>query len=197
MTLLIAAAAAFELEPLTTILTARRLDFKVFTVGIGALEAARNANALAASAANKDVWFLGSCGIFAGFNGVEVVEARSVSWLPYGLRTGKSYKIAGSMPSIPLPSAAISQTGKKVDMLCSTTISLDPFLPVGYDPKGYAENIELYSITGPVMETCRSFRAIFGVTNAVGRDAHRQWQANYREAAQACAYFIGNQLGQC
>jgi purine-nucleoside phosphorylase len=198
MTVLIVAAAQFEIEPFTRALNLEGRSCESFICGIGALEAAKNSVPLEQAALDKEVIFLGSCGIFQSFEPLEIVECQTVHWLPYDLRVGKGYKIAGTMAPIHLRTAQEKKSAARlVDVVCSSTISLDPFLPEGFDSIKTVENIELYSVSAAILATCRSFRAFLAVTNAVGPNAHREWQANFAAAAQECANFIGKHLSGC
>jgi hypothetical protein len=195
---LLVAAAQFEIAPLIAALNLGDDPTASYIFGIGALEAARNSVFLHELSKGRDVIFLGTCGIFAGFNPLEIVECRTAHWLPFGLRVGKTYKIAGSMPPINILKGQEKATSaRSVDVVCSSTISLDSHLPPDFDPLVTVENIELYSVSEAILRSCQSFRAFLTVTNSVGPEAHVQWRGNYMEAAGESAKFIGKWLAEC
>lgn len=190
--ILLVAAAEFEIDPL-------RHGFLEHSqhalVGIGALQAAKNAHALSGLASGKDVVFVGSCGTFGKFSGLELVRATRVLWSPTSDRLGDSYTIDGSANPYLTPEPPLwSQFLRPVTVLCSPSISTTARLPDDYNPASCVENIELYSCVQELLNCSKSFVAILAITNAIGKDAHQQWRENYLEAARKTADFVASSL---
>lgn len=167
-------------------------DENFASCGIGPLAAAKAVASLAEQAVNRDVVFIGTAGIFAPhFTKPYLVRATGVRWLQADERLGHAYSIPGIYPRMKLTSLpAWSKSLPSCEVVCTSTISLAAKLPDDLDPTHTIENLELYSCAHEVSFAARSFVALFGITNAIGPDAHQQWRTHHSEAASLTAQFI-------
>ncbi len=183
-------AAVFEHAPLREYLPTLN-DTNFALCGIGPLAAAKAAERLADAARNRDVIFIGTAGVFGEFISPYVARAVGVRWLQADERLGHAYAVDGIYPRIPLPTAPPWATHlPATEVLCTSTISLDPHLPTAVTTASCVENLELYSCAGELLASAKSFVALFGITNTIGRHAHQQWQQHHAEAARLTAKFI-------
>lgn len=196
MDLLVVSAAEFEVRPLVATLRRRGIPAATFHVGIGALEAATHAAAVATAARGKHVVFVGTAGTFGEFSRPWLCTASHVAWMPTCERMGLGYGIPrGSIHQVTLPGPAKFALGlPEATVLCSPSISLDSSfhenVRAKLDPSRCVENLELYSCVRPVLSAASSFEVIIGITNAVGPDAHQQWKTWNEEAAEMTAAWI-------
>ena len=82
MNLSIIAAAKFEVEALKNVLEQLGFTPEVHVLGIGALNAAKNARPIAEACRGKNVVFVGTCGSFNHFSKPYLVTGKEVHWLP-------------------------------------------------------------------------------------------------------------------
>ncbi len=185
-------AAAFEYAPLREQLQSRSFysDAQFFEVGIGPINSAQFVASNLTSFKNKNVIYIGTAGTFGNFEGVRIVRAATVQWLPTCERHGLSYAVKPD-PILKLdrPLSALAELDS-VKVICSTNVSLSNELPVELIPKNTVENLELYSCARQIAGVSASFTGILGITNAIGKDAHQQWRSNFHEAAQLSASII-------
>lgn len=197
--LLIIAAALFEVEETVQKLRDQGIDAHAKPIGVGALAAAYNARTLADQCAGANVFFLGTCGTFARFEEVRLVQVGSAHWLPTSDRLGLSYTVQGICPprQLPKPPEALTALPSLpiVTAICGPSISLDATLPSTFPRETSVENLELYSVLPDVAERAKSFAAILAVTNGVGPSAHQEWRRNFRTAAILTAEYLA-QLGK-
>ena len=212
---LLVSAAAFEIAPLIARLRRNRnfesrgFDFIAAETGVGALAAAATAQGLGVLAQNRHVIFVGTAGIFSGFDDLKGSEALAaptlctaslVAWLPTCERLGLGYGIPrGTIHQITVPPAqhaALKLPALRV--LCSPSISLEAGfsknLAATFDPVTTLENLELFSCIKPLLAFGKSVDIVLGVTNAIGPDAHEQWKKNHKPAAELAAEHIERNL---
>ena len=192
---LLIAAAKFELDPLASSLQQHGHAPETRITGVGALNAAKKARALAELCRGRDVVFVGTCGTFGTFTKVHLVRATDVLWLPTCERLGFSYTVKDSAPPITLPEPpAFARSLPPRRVICSPSISLVAKLPDGQQGEGLVENLELYSCIGEIAAQAASVAVILAVTNAIGPDAHLQWRQNFAGAAGMTAEFVSSRL---
>ncbi len=184
---LIVSAVPFEVQPLQDL----GLNIDYFFVGIGPINAAKSAAALAEKARGCDVVFVGTSGIAGPFTSPRLVVAERVIWSPVCERHGLAYTVKNSAPEIILPAPLpFALQLPKAAVLVSPTISLVES-PVS---KGlFVENLELYSIAEELKSVSRSLTVILCITNSLGKHAHSEWQLNFRNAANiTCDFLLKN-----
>lgn len=193
----IIAAAKFELDPLVGALQEKGLTPTTKLIGIGAINAAKRARAVAESCRGRHVVFVGTCGTFGSFSRMHLVRASEVIWLPTCERMHLSYTVKDSAPPItlPPPPAYISSLPER-KVICSPGISLVSKLPDNLAPELCVENLELYSCIGEIATQAASLSVVLAVTNAVGPDSHSQWRQHFAGAAGATAEFLCARLAK-
>lgn len=195
MDLSIVAAARFEVEPLKNAVEHLGYVPEVHLVGIGAINAAKNARLVAEACRGKNVVFVGTCGTFGEFSKPQLITGTEIHWLPTSDRMGFSYTVKDTAPAItiknPLPSIA-GLPSKKI--MCGPSISKVTTLPDGYTPHEWVENLELYSCAQEISAKAASFSVIFCITNAIGPDAHVQWKEHFANAATETAEYFKSRL---
>jgi hypothetical protein len=181
---LVIAAHPLETKPLAA-------DFECFHFGVGAILAAQNSAALASRVKGRDVIYVGTGGIFGSFCEPELFQPIRVHWSDSGLRLKCSYAIKGDLEPVDLPKEPAAAL-PVCEVVCSATISLMPEPPLVPQPKKdfILENIELYSIAKPLIEAAQSVKFIIASTNAVGSNAHQDWQKYANRAAELTAQFV-------
>ncbi len=185
---LIVAAAQFEASPVLKSLEKIGVSADLFILGVGALEAARQSTKL--DTKGRDVIYVGSCGLFDNFNGLELVGVEKAVWLPTCERHGLSYSIKNTNPPVAFSQyPKWSENIERKIVICSPTISISPKLPELFIPKNTVENVELYSAANKLIEA-KSLSLLLAVTNQIGPTAHTQWKQNFKNASQVVADFI-------
>lgn len=191
----IIAAAKFEIEPLVAELKQHGHSPEFGLVGIGAINAAKNARVTADFCRNRDVIFVGTCGSFVPFDGVKLIRATKVFWSPTGERVGLAYTVRDTAPPISLPDPPIWATQLDTrQVLCSPTISLTNHLSPNLPAEALVENLELYSCISDIAEVCATLAVILAITNQVGPDSHAQWRQYFSIAASRTAEFIAGNI---
>jgi hypothetical protein len=193
--LTIIAAAKFEVEPLKNVLEQLGFTPEVHVVGIGALNAAKNARPIAESCRGKNVVFVGTCGSFGPFSKPYLVTGKDVHWLPTSDRLGFSYTIKDTAPAIPLKKRGdLVQGIPEKTILCGPSISTIGTLPEQYIADSCVENLELYSCAAEISAKAAEFSVVLCVTNTVGPDSHSQWKEHFLGAATETAEFFKNAI---
>lgn len=194
MSIVIVAAAKFEIDPLLTAFKQIGVDVEYQLVGIGAINSAKNAKAIADSCRKKSVIFIGTCGTFASFSEIQLIRANTVHWSPACERLGLGYTVRDTAPTITLPQPPTWVCSLPVrEVLCSPTISLTDKLPNSISPDISVENLELYSCIDEIATSCDQLAVILAITNQIGPDSHIQWRQHFEAAAQRASDFvIGN-----
>ena len=185
--LIIIAAVDFEFSPLKKLFP----DAIFFEFGIGALAAAARISAAKSKFENKDILYIGTAGTFSKFENVEVVRASTVAWLPTCQRQNLSYSVEKN-PLLTLNSHSQFASISPRNVVCAPNVSLVDNLPAELTPKNTIENIELYSVASHLLPIAKSFTAVLGITNAVGKNSHEQWKANFKTAANEIALTLQN-----
>ncbi len=187
----VVAAVDFEYRLLHTRFQNTKIPVTFTTFGIGALESAANAKQLAQTLTGKHVIYIGTCGTFGRFSGVELVSAEEARWSCIGERMGKAYKIKNTMNPLPIPLNPTWVEGlKRKTCLCAASISLDTRLSPDQEAENLIENVELYGIASYISDSVASLTPLLAVTNAVGPDAHAQWLKNHQAAAALTADYV-------
>ncbi len=190
-------AVEFEIAPLISLLKQKRLEFSTFEFGIGPLAASRKFSLLEKSCEKKDVIYVGTCGDFSGFSGIQLVSAERTVFLPTCERHNLSWSIEGLYPPISLESSSfITRSLTKKTVVTSPNISKTNLLPPGFVPKDCVENLELYAVAEAVKSSARSFAVVLATTNAISEKARAEWRQNYQEAARLSAQYIVDHLNQ-
>lgn len=183
MSLTIISAVDFETDLIKEKSLELHKPLEFIYCGIGALNASENSALLKNMTYNKNVLFIGSCGIFGSFRHISLVSASDVYWLPYGERVRKTYCVRDLEPPIDISSKKtnLSKETDSCSMICAPSISLDDCLPETFK-NTVCENLELYSVVKAIYKNCATFDNIFAVVNKVGPDAHSQWKSNFKKA---------------
>ena len=192
---LIVSAVLFESESLQQ-LSGDTFDY--YECGIGSINAAQKSVELARLAAGRHVIFTGSCGTFATFAEPYLVTTTTTLWLPTAYRTGDAYGVQGQ--DLPLSwsdrVSTIASDLPQVTTICSPGISRTNILADDFKKDQHVENLELYAVAAPLLKSCRQLDVIFGVTNAIGPDAHQQWKKHFRATAEMAAEYIWRRFGE-
>ncbi len=186
-------AADFEVSALKALCGNK---FRYLSCGIGSLQAAKREAGLVELCEGKDVIFVGSCGSFGPFTGIELVTVRKVHWLPPCERMGKAWSIENLSPPFEIQEAEISKSLPKKVLLASSTISKSAEIQDEMrslyelpDDGELVENLELYSLSG-LVGLARSFTVVLAVTNQVGPRGREQWSEHFIAASKITAEFI-------
>jgi len=193
--LTIIAAAKFEVEPLKNVLEQLGFTPEVHVVGVGALNAAKNARPIAEACRGKKVVFVGTCGTFGSFSKPFLVTGKEVHWQPTSDRLGFSYTVKDSAPMITLKKRSdLVQGLPEKSILCCPSISTIGTLPENFTADNCVENLELYSCAAEISAKAADFSVILCVTNSVGPDSHSQWKQHFLGAATETADFFKTAL---
>ena len=188
-------AASFEAEPLAKLLQTHSLDFTVTPVGIGAIAAATGIEVNAQNARGRHAVFVGTCGSFAPFTAPELITPSRVLWLPTCERAGLSYSIPDTTPEISCEnSGPLTSTLREAVVVCAPNISLSALLPASLDGVKTVENVELYCCYRQLKDNALTLSVVLATTNEIGKNAHQQWKANHKHAAQLTADYLGKQI---
>ena len=195
MEITLVSAARFEAEAFLRAATTPNLTINYLSCGIGALHAAKEESRLARLCRGKQVLFIGTCGSFAPFHGVELVQIDQVHWLPTCERAGYADSIAGLHPPIVLPEAPAWLDLPIRTALCGPTISrydlISAKLQAGLAAKDLlVENLELYSCIGAIAHSCQSLAVVLAITNEISDLGRSQWREHYLEAAEKTAAYL-------
>jgi len=195
--ILLVSATGFEVDPTFEALKSLGHEVEKFTVGIGALEAAKRAHALADVVKNQNVIFIGSCGHFTSFDDgqIKLTSAKTVHWLPTCERQSLSYSIKGSSPPVTMKTPPSWCSLKQSNVLCAPAISLTDTLPSKFTPSECVENVELYSVANE-LNSAKTLAVILAITNKVGLNSHEQWKSGFKLAAQETSDFIKRHLNE-
>ena len=167
----IVTAARFEAEPTLESLTRHGVMHEYHELGIGPMNASHRLVSLSAALRGKQVIVLGSCGVFAGFNGPTLVTANAVHWLSAGQRHGLSESPEWLHPSLACEPSSFELPG--VQVITAPEISFEPVINqqslnvIGSEPAFIVENMELYPCVKWLAPVARSFDVILGITNAI------------------------------
>jgi len=189
--LTIIAAAKFEVEPLKNVLEQFGFTPEVHVLGVGALNAAKNARPIAETCRGKNVIFVGTCGTFGSFSKPFLVTGKDVYWSPTSDRLGFSYTVKDTAPLIQLKKRCdLVQGLPEKSILCCPSISTIGTLPEHFVPENCVENLELYSCANEISSKAAEFSVVLCVTNTVGPDSHSQWKENFLSAATETADYF-------
>ena len=186
----IVSAAWYEADATVSALKAASIHHVQCELGVGSIKAAKNAAAVAEKCRGKNVIFIGTCGIFAEFSSVKIVRGSTVEWLPACVRNGFAYSVPSEQGpfNLPLPLQTFVDL-QPVNVICSSSISLSP-VPTPARPILCVENLELFSCYEELSTSGNSLTVLLGITNRIGPNAHPQWTANHKIAADQCANLI-------
>jgi hypothetical protein len=191
--LTIISAASFEVQPLKKLMP--QLEF--IECGIGCLNTAKNTQLLKKKTKNKDIIFVGSCGVFAEFDSTKLVTVNKIKWLPTCERMGLSETIENLHPDINLKTPKYFKELEQTTALTSAAISSDATINIKHQHLLRAtlvENLEIYPLASAILPGVNSLEILLGITNAVGPLGRKQWRENFRKIAEISAYFIQNKL---
>lgn len=186
--LVVVSATPYEVEPFLKRLTVAKIAYTYIECGIGALDASANGALNQERCRNHRVIFIGTCGIYAPFREVEIVQISAVHWLPLCQSLGQSYTVSDTPPLI-VPSNS-RWSLRKIDLICTPNISLVGTM-LG---NNYGENLEAYAFLRSIIDSASSIDVVMAVTNSVGEQAHRQWQDNHRYARDMCSDIVAHAL---
>lgn len=192
---LIIAAARFEAEATILKLQSIGIVVEFLELGIGALAAVRSIATFDRFNKNQKIFYIGTCGLFGHFTGVELVVPVGVFYSDTAERLGLAYSIKGQYPEFLLNTPPeLSELGlRSVDVVSSGAISLEEHLPENLKKtaRPLVENLEIYGALPQLISSGLTVYAVLGVTNKIGREAHEEWKAHFRKAAEMTASLIG------
>ncbi len=188
---LVLAAAEFEVEKSLEVLRAQGQPFDFLELGIGSISAAYCLGFHKEKMSTYDkVIYIGTCGIFGDFEGLQLVRPKKCFYSDPAERFGLAYSIPGQYPVYDL--AALSGDSNAdltwVDVLSSGVITLTAEKsPPKLDPsRPLVENLELYGASR-CLASLKNLGGVYiylAVTNNIGPSAHKQWQDHYKKADQ-------------
>lgn len=194
MEILVTSAVEFEAAPTLNALERAGIRYEYLPFGIGCLNSAASADRIATAALNKNVVYLGSCGVFGDFDQPYFVTAGDVIWRPLAERLGLAYGIASATPDLKVDQRYNTFTNSlpRARVLCSPSISKDPTLDTRDQNLSVplVENLELYSALPYFLKNCATFDVLLGVTNSIGPGAHEQWKSNFQTVAEKSAEYL-------
>ena len=173
--MIIVSAARYEAEPLL----ASFPDWQYIECGVGIFAASVAALRNYQRLIGQDILYVGSCGSFKPFTGIEVVRGDSIVWLPTCERMSASYAVADT-PILSVQCRSEFSSISSCQVICSPNVSKQ----LTHQDDHQVENIEAYAFFYPIHNHIRSAQILLAITNQVGEQAHQQWQANYRQAAK-------------
>ncbi len=187
--MIVVAAAKFETEPLRNKL-APQVGIDWLCCGVGVIAAAAAGQRLRISCRGREVIFIGSCGTFGKFKKIMLCRAQALHWSPTCARTGLSYAVDAT-PPLSCPSSSCYNDLPVAEVFCAPNISLTNTLPAAA-PAGIlcVENVEAYAFLSQLGDTASSVSVLLAITNAVGKDAHQQWQQHHAQAARLTAAYV-------
>lgn len=187
--MVIVSAAEFETKPLRTALT-QQANVDWLACGVGALAAATAGQRLHIPCRGREVLFIGTCGTFNKFKQVELCRIKTLHWSPTCERVGLSYAV-DETPPLPLNSSGCYDDLPAAEVFCAPNISLTNALPAAAQAGMLCvENVEAYACLSLLTKTARSIDVLLAITNAVGKDAHPQWQRYHIQAAELTATYV-------
>lgn len=186
--LVVVSATPYEVEPFLEQLTIADIAHTYIECGIGALNASANGALNRERCRDHQVIFIGTCGIYAPFRKVEVVQINTVHWLPLCQSLGQSYTVSNTPPLV-VPSNSRWPL-RRIDLICTPNISLVGTM-LG---NNYGENLEAYAFLRSIIDSASSIDVVMAVTNSVGEQAHQQWQDNHQSARDMCSNFLRRAL---
>lgn len=193
---LLISAAPFEVAATIHALASLHFAFDYQRIGIGPFPLEQSHPNLSIIAKDRDVIFIGTCGIFGAFTEPRLVIAEQAHWLPTCERHQLSYQAAQPLPPISWKMAAKNPAPpvETCIAICAPNVSLSDQLPVEYLQKSTSvvETIELYRVATLVQPVAKSFCVLLGITNSVGPHAREQWRENHAKCAQMSAAFVAN-----
>lgn len=184
--LFVVSATPYEVEPFLKRLTSVGVAHTYIECGIGALTASANGALNRERCRNHRVIFVGTCGIYAPFHEVEVVQVATIHWLPLCQSLGQSYTVSDT-PPLTIPSLN-RWSLRKIDLICTPNVSLIGMMR----GNNYGENLEAYAFLRSLIDDASSIDVLMAITNSVGEQAHQQWLANNRRARDLCSDVIAN-----
>ena len=189
-------AAEFEAEPLLKLLHSRGQLADLVTLGIGPIAAAKEVIRSADKLKNMRVIFVGTCGTFGDFQQVQLITPRRIIWEPLGCRLGKGYLIDNTTPELSYQGSGLLDLTEleSRDVVCGPEISNVDTLSEDLSSMDTVENLELYAAYPELQKFCKDLTILLGITNGIGPEAHKQWQDNHQQAANAAAEFVERKL---
>ena len=191
--MIIVSAAKFETELLRVKLR-KNADLDWVFCGVGALAAAAAGQRLHTHCHGREVLFIGTCGTFNKFKQVELCRAQTLHWSPTCERVGLSYAVDETLP-LQLNSSRRYDDLPAAEVFCAPNISLTNALPAAAQAGMlWVENVEAYACLSLLAKTAQAIDVLLAITNAVGKDAHLQWQRHHPQAAELTATYVMQRL---
>lgn len=191
--MIIVSAAGFETSPLLARCADQSIPVTYVECGIGVFLATICGENSRSLCAGQEVLFIGTCGTFVDFTAIEIVKGRSINWLPTARRLDLSYAV-DETPQLLLTSSLYCDDLPARDIICAPDISKVCTLPVSLQPTNCVENIEAYAFLRAIIPVAKTIDVILAITNAIGEEAHRQWQRNQQRAASLTAEYVSARL---
>ncbi|MFK7874113.1 MAG: hypothetical protein AB8C84_13260 [Oligoflexales bacterium] len=188
-------AVKFELQPLLEV----NPDVDVYEFGIGALETESRSREIFEKTKDRDVIYVGTCGVLDKWEEPYLISPSHTSWLPLCERIGLSWPL----PALPTYSLRRFSSLRSGHVLCSTHIAKSSEVSEdiqtrlsGVRDEIFYENLELYSFVRHATQ-CRSLKVVLGVSNEVCIEGRQQWKENFRVLAKkTCDFLCAEHNGQ-
>jgi hypothetical protein len=192
---IILSAAKYEAQPTLDQLQENGIESAFISIGVGALNAAKNAATISDHCEGKHIIVIGTCGIFGDFSKPTLITTNNVHWQPTSVKTGEAYLIKGLHEQILLnKETQISRDLTPKATICGSAISLNEDPPSGFALNDAVENLELYSCIEEIHNKALTLDVVLGITNQVGPAAHAQWKSNHSALAEMTAKYISSSL---
>ena len=174
--LILASAAKFEALSTIDALVKLGVSFTYLEIGIGPINGSMMSARFIDLVRDRDVIFIGSCGVSRDFFRPELVAISRVMWAPSDVRRGQGYLVSGVEPEIEMSIKPEFARGLLYrPAVGSASISLVQEAPDQFT----MENLELYSVAKCWQFAAKSITAILGTTNQIGPGAHTDWKKNF------------------
>ncbi|OGG96452.1 MAG: hypothetical protein A2508_00835 [Candidatus Lambdaproteobacteria bacterium RIFOXYD12_FULL_49_8] len=207
MTLLICSAIDAELSPLAALLNAQKINeghykaagMEFSALGVGVLLAALKLAELLAKSQYSEVIFTGSAGIYPG-HGLEMgqlVEVnRAVLFDPSAEQGQGHYAQLQGGRQIPAGPRRFDLPRVAAASGIAITSDNQAAKRITQSHGAQVENLELFGVALAAWQAQKSWSAVLGLTNQVGRQGQKEWKANYLELGGKACRFLADKLSR-
>ena len=193
--IVVVSAASFEIAPLIEKFT----NLKFIHCGIGSFQASYAAAVSQQDLTNKDIIFVGTCGTFNNFTGIELISIKDTLWMDAGERLGSSVSIENLYPQLKLKNYTFDGLKTKT-AITSSALSQSNEIHEKWRTllakENLVENLELYPFYYYVRKIVRSFSAVLAITNELSPLGRGQWKNNFKQAAHLTGDYLSDYLKQ-
>lgn len=194
--IILSSAATFETDDALEKLARHPIHVTRIVTGIGMTQAAITAARTRELIRGRDVIFCCTAGTIGHFEGIKLFAASTVGLGSWDVRNLKTDLLSAYDPPLILRSLKFSLP--TCQALCGLGISTQPDIVLESDNQSIhsmvVETMELYAVARAWLPLARSFSAIVATTNAIGDNARRDWQSNFKRAAMITSDFLSESL---